>query len=167
MNECMVESTNHLIHPWHDRLEGLPEGKGNFYYWGPNYTVDPIVMTMEDIPKILLIRRRDNDKWALPGGFLDENESPIDAGRRELLEETGLKIDEVEPTIVYTGPVHDHRATVHAWPETIAMLWMVVSPSDVTAHDDAADAKWIPIDKLPNELHGSHKELIAKALQVL
>lgn len=155
------------IHPWHEQLTQLPEGKGNFYYWGPNYTADPIVFTSDAIPKVLLIKRRDNGLWAIPGGFVDENENPIEAGRRELREETGLEIPSDEPTIVYAGPVDDYRATLHAWPETVAMLWKIPTPAAVRASDDAEDAQWVALDKLPTELHGSHRDLIERALHYL
>lgn len=155
------------LHPWREQLKQLPEGKGNFYYWGPNYTADPIVFTTDAMPKVLLIKRRDNGLWALPGGFVDENENPIDAGRRELYEETRLEIPPEEPTIVYAGPVDDYRATLYAWPETVAMLWKVAAPADITASDDAEDAQWVALDKLPEELHGSHRDLIEQALQYL
>ena len=154
-------------HPWKDRLEGLTRGKGDFYYWGPNYTVDPIVITNEEVPKILLIKRIDNGKWAIPGGFINEGEDPIVAGRRELKEETGYVLGPFEPKLVYAGPVDDHRATLDAWPETIALLWTVESTGKVKADDDAEDVAWVPLDKLPKDLHGSHLKLITMAVQGL
>jgi ADP-ribose pyrophosphatase len=164
MAERLTESTEHALHPWHEQLPNLPEGKGDFYYWGPNRTVDPIVITNEPSPRVLLIQRGDNGKWALPGGFIDPGEQVIAAGRRELLEETGLAIDTTEPTVVYDGPVHDHRATLHAWPETTALLWVIEAAERVTAGDDARCAQWTALDALPETLHGSHNELIQLAI---
>lgn len=164
MKERLPDTPEKPLHPWRERLENLPEGKGNFYYWGANYTVDPIVMTNEPVPRVLLIQRRDNGKWALPGGFIDENENPVAAGLRELEEETGLQLNSTEPTIVYAGPVEDYRATMNAWPETIAMLWQVATADELVAGDDAQLATWVYLDELPEELHGSHLELITRAL---
>jgi 8-oxo-dGTP diphosphatase len=42
--------------------------------------------------KILLLRRKDNDKWTMPGGTLDYGESLIECAMREVREETGLSI---------------------------------------------------------------------------
>ena len=55
-------------------ISSLPEGRGAFWNWGPNYTADPIVLTTEDRPQVLLIRRQDNNMLALPGGFVDETD---------------------------------------------------------------------------------------------
>ena len=41
---------------------------------------------------ILLLRRKDNDKWTMPGGTLDFGESLTDCAMREMREETGLQI---------------------------------------------------------------------------
>lgn len=155
------------IHPWIDRLTKLPEGKGNFYHFGPNYTVDPIVLTSDAIPSILLIERKDTHTWALPGGFVDGDEQLVEAGLRELQEETHLELTETEPVVLYQGPVNDHRTTRNAWPETTALLWRVDSVQKVAAGDDAAKAVWIPIDQLPENLHGSHAHLIELALQYI
>ena len=81
------------------------------WYSGANYTVDSVVITRDSL---LLIQRSDNGKWALPGGFIDADETALAAGRRELFEETGLALDE-NPTEIYRGPVDDPRSTPSAW----------------------------------------------------
>ena len=61
--------------------------------------------------RILLIRRVDTDRWALPGGLIDWGETVEEAGRRELDEESGLALDEVERLVgVYSSPRRDPRA---------------------------------------------------------
>jgi len=131
------------------------------WYSGANYTVDSVVITRDSL---LLIQRSDNGKWALPGGFIDADETALAAGRRELFEETGLALDE-NPTEIYRGPVDDPRSTPSAWIETVALLWQINQPSPVRAGDDAAAAEWFSLDDLPDKLHGSHAEIIAKARQ--
>jgi len=56
--------------------------------------------------RILLIRRRDNDLWALPGGGMDLGESIEDTARREVREETGLDVEVTGLIGVYTNPHH-------------------------------------------------------------
>jgi ADP-ribose pyrophosphatase YjhB (NUDIX family) len=56
--------------------------------------------------RILLIRRRDNDLWALPGGGMELGESITDAAVREVKEETGLDVEVVGLVGVYTNPRH-------------------------------------------------------------
>ena len=161
MKEYMNTPTERPLHPWRDRLEQLPEGKGNFYHWGPNYTVDPIVIADG---KLLLIQRDDSGAWALPGGFVDPGEDAVAAGLRELSEETDLTLDDTDPQLVYEGPVDDPRTTLHAWPETTALLWRTTGEQPIAAGDDARNVAWVPLDALPSELHGSHGELIEQAI---
>ena len=156
------------VHPWANDVTDLPEGKGTFYHYGPNYTVDPIVITEEATPSLLLVQRHDTGEWALPGGFIDGEESATVAGRRELQEETGLTLPEsLEPVVIYRGPVADHRSTRNAWPETTALLWRIAQAESVTAGDDADVARWVPIDQLPTNLHGSHNLLAEKAIALV
>jgi len=43
--------------------------------------------------KVLLVRRADNDKWAVPGGYMQAGENFTEACKREVLEETGLQVN--------------------------------------------------------------------------
>ncbi|GJF16729.1 putative MutT/NUDIX-like protein [Mycolicibacterium cyprinidarum] len=56
--------------------------------------------------RIVLIRRRDNNLWALPGGAMELGESIVDAAVREVKEETGLDVDITGLIGVYTDPRH-------------------------------------------------------------
>ena len=165
MKEKLFMNPELPVHPWADQLEGLPEGKGNFYHYGPNYTVDPIILTDAIIPSVLLILRKDNHKWALPGGFIDEGESAVEAGLRELREETQLVLTDDQPAVLYQGPVGDHRTMRNAWPETTAMLWRVRTELPVGPSNETDEARWFSINELPEDLHGSHAELIETALR--
>ncbi len=54
--------------------------------------------------KVLLIRRADNGKWAVPGGYMEAGESFSEACQREVLEETGLRVRVKHLVGVYTTP---------------------------------------------------------------
>jgi 8-oxo-dGTP pyrophosphatase MutT (NUDIX family) len=56
--------------------------------------------------RILLVRRADNDKWALPGGKIELNESVLQAVEREIREETGLQVKVQSLIGVYSDPEH-------------------------------------------------------------
>jgi ADP-ribose pyrophosphatase YjhB (NUDIX family) len=58
----------------------------------------------DDHGRLLLIRRKDNDLWAMPGGFVDLGEQIADAVRREVREETGLTIEVTRLVGVYSHP---------------------------------------------------------------
>lgn len=155
------------LHPWAHMLlsdRGVITGKGAYWHWGPNATADPIVITNEARPRILLITRSDTGMLALPGGFIDKDEQPLESARRELLEETGLELDSTA-TLVYQGPVADLRTTLHAWAETSAYLFTVPKPSAVQGQDDAVNADWYYIDELSDTLFGSHAMLVETALK--
>ncbi len=80
--------------------------------------------------RIVLIRRSDNGKWALPGGMVNWGEDIETAIRRELKEETGLDITNVRRLVgVYSAPERDGR--VHSI--------CVVVEVDATGHLKAED----------------------------
>ena len=60
--------------------------------------------------QIVLIRRRDNGKWSLPGGIVDWGEDVPTAVKRELAEETGLELVKIRRLVgVYSSPDRDPR----------------------------------------------------------
>lgn len=165
-----LDAIGRPLHPWANSLtnERFVPGKGTFYHWGPNKTVDPIVITNQTHPRILLIQRRDTGEWALPGGFVDGDESTTEAAQRELNEETSILLEHEKWQTCYQGPVEDPRSTLNAWPETTAVITLMSASSTPIAKDDALHAEWILIGDVPSmELYGSHRELINLGLNYL
>ncbi|WP_117209202.1 NUDIX domain-containing protein [Allorhizocola rhizosphaerae] len=64
------------------------------------------VLVVNDSGEILMIRRADNDNWALPGGAMDLGESLPAAAVRETLEETGVHVEITGLSGIYTDPRH-------------------------------------------------------------
>lgn len=64
------------------------------------------VVVSNDVGEILLIRRSDNDNWALPGGAIDLGESTAQAAVRETKEETGIDCQVTGLVGIYTDPKH-------------------------------------------------------------
>ncbi len=64
------------------------------------------VVVTNDRGQILLIRRSDNDNWALPGGAIDLGESMTQAAIRETAEETGIDCEVTGLVGIYTDPKH-------------------------------------------------------------
>jgi ADP-ribose pyrophosphatase YjhB (NUDIX family) len=168
--ECDFDDLGRPIHPWYKGLLescGVVSGTGRYYNWGPNYTSDPVVITDELDPHILLVQRADNGCWAFPGGFVDPGESAEMAGLRETREETGVSI-EVDPIrIVYKGVVADERTTAHAWADTMAILWRPRNRQETYISEESKSVSWFPVDNLPDRLHGSHQKIIESALEGL
>ncbi|HEY0091289.1 MAG TPA: NUDIX hydrolase [Flavobacterium sp.] len=122
-------------------------------------TVDAVVIKgAKSAPEILLIKRGNEpfkDHWALPGGFVDENEDLEKAALRELKEETGLVVSTVEQLKAFGKPFRDPRH------HTVSVAFLAFADDDVKAEaaDDASDAKWFPLNKLP-QLAFDHQEII-------
>lgn len=128
-------------------------------------TVDVILFKeiMKDL-EILLIKRKNEpfrDFWALPGGFVDENEDLSVAASRELLEETSISNANLTQTKAYGKPFRDPRShTV-----SVAYYGEVEVGVEGKAADDAKELKWFNIKELP-ELAFDHEQIIADALAI-
>ena len=108
----------------------------------PSVTVDIILF---DGTKTLLIRRNGHPsigKWALPGGFVEPNESAEQAAARELKEETGATDVALKQLCCFSAPERDPRTRII----TIAFTAQLLSGgAKISAGDDAAQAEWFDI----------------------
>jgi 8-oxo-dGTP diphosphatase len=125
-------------------------GRFTYAYPRPAVTVDVAVVTREVRPRVLLIERRNDPfagQWALPGGFVDENERLADAAARELEEEAGLTVADLEQLYTAGDPGRDPRG----WTVSVAFLARIdPRKAKAVAGDDAAKAEWFRLDKLPD-----------------
>jgi 8-oxo-dGTP diphosphatase len=137
-----------------------------YEYPRPAVTVDLVLVTRERKPRVLLIRRKHDPfagSWALPGGFVDENETLEAAARRELREETGLEVEELEQLKTFGDPGRDPRG----WTIAVAHLARVdAAELRPEAADDAAEVGWHRLDRLP-PLAFDHDQILACARQRL
>ena len=131
-----------------------------------NLTVDAVVFFKSKAShKVLLIKRKNDPfkgQWALPGGFLEDDETLEQGAQRELEEETGIKIDNLKQVGIFANPGRDPRGRVIS----IAFTKVINSEVSVKANDDATDAKWFDINTLP-EIAFDHLEIIDMALKLL
>tara|TARA_B110000459_G_C16596635_1_gene488969 strand:- start:1551 stop:1982 length:432 start_codon:yes stop_codon:yes gene_type:complete len=117
---------------------------------------------------VLLIQRKFppmKGAWALPGGFVDRGEAPIDAAVRELLEETSLRGQNPKLISVMGDPDRDPRKHI----VSIVYEIEVSSEQQPVAGDDAADAKFWPIQTILNgdlQMAGDHLEIITNWLNL-
>jgi 8-oxo-dGTP diphosphatase len=123
--------------------------KHTYNYPRPALTVDVAIVTRETPPRVLLVRRKNDPfagSWALPGGFVEEGERLADAARRELVEETGVAVADLEQLYTAGDPGRDPRG----WTVSVAYLAQV-EPAAVkpVAADDAAEVGWFALDSLP------------------
>ena len=146
------------------QLMANPRGRYEYEYARPAVAADIVVLSLEDDPHVLLIQRRDEPFqgcWALPGGFVDPDETLAQAAARELLEETGVRGVRLEQLGAFGDPGRDPRG----WVVTIAFLARVdraaVKPE---SGDDAAAVGWHPLSRLPEKLAFDHGKMLERAL---
>lgn len=136
-------------------------------YEKPAVTVDIAICTiMNDELKVLLIKRKYppfRSSWAIPGGFveIEKHETLEQTARRELEEETNLKNIYIEQLKTYGAPDRDPRLRVI----TVAYfaLLSIDKINSIKAGDDAGEASWFSVTKLP-ELAFDHKKIIKDLL---
>ncbi len=139
-----------------------------YEYPRPAVTVDLVVFSGRDAEKLVLLIRRKHEpfagRWALPGGFLEMDETGSEAARRELKEETGTEIPgEIHFLGVYDAPGRDPRG------RTISMAFVarIDGPvHGVTGADDAEAAEWVTIGNALN-LAFDHDEILNAGLKWL
>ena len=136
-----------------------------YEYPRPALTVDCVVFgAADDGLKLLLIERAVEPfkgRYALPGGFVDMDETTEEAARRELEEETGLKASFLEQLYTFSRVDRDPRERVVS-----VAYFALVRPSAVVGGDDAASAQWVDADELP-PLAFDHDEIVRVALERL
>jgi len=59
---------------------------------------------VNDAGQLLMIRRTDNDQWAIPGGRQEVGETPLEAARREVREETGILCEITDLVGIFSNP---------------------------------------------------------------
>src|SRR5690606_28560835 len=132
-------------------------------------TVDAVVFGYhkKDGISVLLIKRKYDPyigNWALPGGFVDEQESLEEAVKRELSEEAGITIDYLEQLYTFGKPERDPRRRI----VSVAYFGLVQTSdfNQLVASTDADDAKWFNIKHLP-DLAFDHSEILNMAIERL
>ncbi|WP_328616072.1 NUDIX hydrolase [Amycolatopsis sp. NBC_00355] len=131
-------------------------------------TADLVVLTLTGDELCALVVRRGVEPflggWALPGGFVREDEDLEEAARRELAEETGLAPGTVhiEQLAGYGAPDRDPRMRV----VTVAYLALAPDLPTPRAGTDAAEARWAPVRSLAAEkLAFDHDRILADGLE--
>jgi 8-oxo-dGTP diphosphatase len=117
--------------------------------------------------KILLVRRGVEPflgEWALPGGFVLEDETIEACAARELQEETGVEGESLIQFGIYSKPGRDPRN----WVISIAYVTAVpLAQVVLKSGTDAAAAEWFSVDQLPAVLAFDHRDIIRDAIEAL
>ena len=130
-------------------------------------TVDIVIFTLrEGSLQVLLVKRGVppfEGQYAIPGGFIREDESLEEAALRELHEETGVRNVFLEQLFTFGDPKRDPRGRVI----TAAYYALIASDKlSLVAGADAAEAQWFPASSVP-PLAFDHKSILDYALERL
>ena len=133
-----------------------------YKYPHPALTADCVVFGFDGKDLKILLIERGNEPckgcWAFPGGFMNIDETIEQCARRELEEETGLKLAKIEQFHTFSEVNRDPRERV----VTVA-FFALVKQAEVKGGDDAARAQWFPIPRLAFD----HGKILNIALQTL
>lgn len=116
------------------------------------------VLVVED-GRLLLVRRAiepERGKWSLPAGFLDQGEDPRATAEREALEETGVTVAVEGVFDVFFNPPGRGGASVFILYRARRIA------GEPAAGDDADDARFFPLDALPELAFASTRAAIAR-----
>jgi len=106
------------------------------------------VVVVNDTGEILLIRRADNDNWALPGGAMDLGESLPGAAVRETAEETGVQVEVTGLVGIYTDPRHVILYTSNGEVRQEFSVVFTARPlgGTPTPSDESREVRWVGRD---------------------
>lgn len=111
----------------------------------------------------LLLQKRSDGIWGVPGGFMELGESTEEAGRREVLEETGLEVGKLELVGVFSGKQHFMKLPNgdEFYPVTIAYVTKEITQGILKADGkETIEAKFYKLNELPEGLNPLIKNLI-------
>lgn len=141
------------------------DGLYAYEYPRASVTADSVLFAQKNGQTYVLLIQRGNEPykgcWAFPGGFLNMDETVAHCAERELEEETGIVLTGMQLVGIYSDVERDPRGRV----VTAAYTAMTTMPEAV-ASDDAAAAKWWPLNALP-KLAFDHEVILADAKNVL
>ena len=132
-------------------IEKLRAAVGN----QPLILVGVAVAVINDKGEILLQKRNDG-LWGVPGGFIELGESTEEAGRREVLEETGIEIGKVDLVGVFSGKQHFVKLPNgdEFYPVTIAYISREIKGGILKADgQETTEAKFFKVHELPEGLN--------------
>lgn len=121
----------------------------------PQFTIGAFGIIFDERERVLLVHRRDYDLWNLPGGTLEDFESPKNAVIREIKEETGLNVEISKLLGVYNK---ENKNDI-----VFSFLCKVVG-GEITLNDEADKIEYFEIDKLPTNTVPKQVERIKDAI---
>ncbi len=137
-------------------------------YERPSVTVDVVIFTLHNGRlHVLMVQRKHwpyADHWAIPGGFVNMDESLETAARRELAEETGVQDVYLEQLYTFGDPGRDPRTRIIS-----VAYFALIRPEEqqLEVSEESNDVRWFPVDELPAPLAFDHDRILRYAIDRL
>ena len=157
-----VPSTNdkHLVEISGDRLMWLNEKmrtiRTDYYYRDDAPDVNSIkpaaaVAILNAKRELLMLHRKDNKKWTMPGGTLEFGESLTACALREVKEESGLDVIIKDIIGTYTDPnIRVAYSDGEVRQEFTIVYYGEAKNCDVVIDDESSQYRWVPLDEILN-----------------
>jgi len=122
---------------------------------------------IDDQGQILLVRRADNGRWAMPGGALEVGETPAEGAVREAFEETGVRCRAVSLVGVFDSRLCGTVSPYHLYQFLFLCQPLSREPAAPPSHAvEVLEAGWFPEGSLPEPLDLGHRTRIPEAFRV-
>ena len=108
------------------------------------------VVVVNDAGEILMIRRTDNDNWAVPGGAIDLGESVAQAAVRETREESGIECEITGLVGIYSDPKHVLLYTSNGEVRQEFSILLTARPlsGQPTPSSESSEVRWVPVSEV-------------------
>jgi len=112
--------------------------------------------------RVLMQKRADNGQCGLPGGFMELGENVQDTARREVYEETGLILNELELFGIYSGPQYDKVFPNGDQVSLVQISFICKSYTGdlVESNEESLKNSFFSLDNLPNNIFTEHQVFI-------
>jgi len=122
---------------------------------------------IDDVGRLLLIRRADNRLWALPGGGLDVGETPAEGAVREALEESGVASEPVALAGVWDSRLCGSATRHHLYHFVVLCRPLPAPPTVPASHThEVLEIGWFNAAELPADIDPGHVTRIPHVFRV-
>jgi len=121
----------------------------------PEFVIGVFAVILDEQGRVLLGHRTDYDLWNLPGGTLEHGETPWDGLRREVMEETGLEVEVLNLTGIYSKPDKN---------EVVLTFICKRTGGSFVDNEESDKIDYFDINILPENISQKHVERIRDAI---
>ena len=154
--------------------EGMKTVRSDFFYREDAPEINSIkpaaaVAILNGNKELLMLHRKDNKKWTMPGGTLEFGESMVDCALREVKEESGLSVEIKDIIATYTDPnIRVAYSDGEVRQEFTIVYYGETKDFDVKLDAESSQFVWIPLDEVNNlSLADSQRRRIADVITYL